>query len=140
MLRMRPLEAMRKGMKDWVRAMMAKRLVSKQARASSRSTSRAGRVQLRPLSYQSVPHPRAISRAIISKGGGRCGQRLEEEEEHIRIINQNIQLPPSQLLNLHPRLRNTLFTRNLQTEGRHAHRLQILDSFFRSRCRYDMQA
>ena len=49
MLRIRPLEAIRKGVKDCVMAITAKRLVSKQPRASSRSTSRAGMVQLRPL-------------------------------------------------------------------------------------------
>lgn len=48
-LRMRPLERMRRGVKACTMAMMAKKFVSKQARASSMSTSRPGMVQLRPL-------------------------------------------------------------------------------------------
>ena len=49
MLMMRPLEAMRSGMKNCVIAITPKTFVSKQSRASSRGTSRAGMVQLRPL-------------------------------------------------------------------------------------------
>ena len=45
----RPLDAMRSGMKDCVIATMAKKFASKQARASLRGTSSAGMVQFRPL-------------------------------------------------------------------------------------------
>lgn len=49
MLRIRPLVGRRRGTKVWVIRMTAKRLVSNVWRASERGTSRAGRVQLRPL-------------------------------------------------------------------------------------------
>ena len=50
MLRIREgAAAMRSGVKVWVRVMMEKKFVSKVRRASSRGTSSAGRVRLRPL-------------------------------------------------------------------------------------------
>ena len=49
MFRTRPLEEMRLGMKACVMATTENRFVSKVNRASSRGTSKAGMVQLRPL-------------------------------------------------------------------------------------------